>query len=169
MDIRRALLKQHSKRQTMKVVEFIGEDTRKFKELAKIFLSDEYVLAQRAGWALSYCVEFHPDLARPYLERMLDCLERGDVHDAVKRNVVRILQYVEIPARLLGRAYCHCVDFIEDVDAPLAVRAFALMVAAKIARTEPDLLRELQLIVKKHLPYAPASFRVRARAILSAK
>lgn len=169
MDIRRALIDEHSKRQTMKIVEFIGEDARKFKELAEIFLSDEYVPAQRAGWAVSYCGERHPHLVLPYLEKMLDCLERDDVHDAVKRNVVRLLQYVEIPGDLLGRTYCHCVDIIENIDAPLAVRAFALLVAAKIARREPDLLRELQLIVKKHLPYAPASFRVRARKILSAK
>lgn len=168
MDIRQALLDEHSKRQTMRIVEFIGADAKKFKQLAEIFLSGEYVLAQRAGWAVSYCAKLNPKLVRPYLAKMLDQLERDDVHDAVKRNVVRILQYVEIPENLLGKVYSHCLDFIEDMDAPIAVRAFALLVAANIAEIEPDLRRELKLILKKHLPYAPAAFRVRARKILSA-
>lgn len=45
MDIRRALIDEHSKRQTMKIVEFIGEDAQKFKELAEIFFSGEYIPA----------------------------------------------------------------------------------------------------------------------------
>lgn len=168
MDIRQALLEEHSKPQTMKIVEFIGEDAGKFKELIKIFISDEYLLAQRAGWALSYCAELHPQMVKPYLGKLLDQLERNDVHDAVKRNVVRLLLYVEIPEKLLGRAYCHCVDLIDDINAPIAVRVFALLVAANISDGEPDLRRELQLIVKKHLPYAPAALRNRAGKILAA-
>ena len=168
MDIRQALLNEHSKRQTMKIVEFIGADAEKFKELVEIFCSDEYKLAQRAGWALTYSAELNPKLTRPHLKKLLDQLERDDVHDAVKRNVVRLLQYVEIPEKLLGRVYAHCVDLVDDLDAPIAVRVFALSAATRIARSEPDLQRELRLVVKKHLPYATAAFRVRAREILSA-
>ena len=109
MDIHEALLAEHSKRQTMKIVEFVGDDARKFKDLAEIFLSGDYVPAQRAGWAFNYCAEFHPELVRPYLKKMLDQLERGDVHDAVKRNVFRVLQFVDIPEKLLGRVYAHCI------------------------------------------------------------
>lgn len=152
----------------MKIVEFVGADARKFRESIEIFCSDDYKLAQRAGWAVSYCAELNPKLARPHLKKLLDHLERDDVHDAVRRNVARLLQYVEIPENLLGRAYSQCVDLVDDLNAPLAVRAFALNVATNIARKEPDLRRELRLVVKKHLPYAPASFRVCAREILSA-
>lgn len=168
MDIRQALVAEHSKRQTVRIVEFVGSDARRFKKLVEIFLSDEYVLAQRAGWAVTYCAELHPRLARPYLEKMLDRLERDDVHDAVKRNVARLLQYAEIPERLLGRTYSQCLDLTGDIKAPIAVRAFAMLVAARIAAGEPDLQRELCLVLEKHMPHAPAAFRARARKILSA-
>lgn len=167
MDIREALLTEHSKRQTMRIVEFIGADAGKFSELVGIFCSDDYKLAQRAGWALTYSAELHPKLARPHLEKLLDQLERGDVHNAVKRNVVRLLQYVEIPENLLGRVYCQCLDLVDDLNAPIAIRVFALSAATRIARSEPDLQRELRLVVKKYMPYATAAFRVRAREILS--
>ncbi len=167
MDIRQALMTEHSKRQTMAIVEYIGDDARRFAELMKLFFAGDYRLTQRAAWPMNYCAERHPELIRPYLPKLLDCLERDDMHTAVKRNVVRLLQYIEIPKRLTGRVYSHCVDLIDDAYQPAAVRAFAMTVAARIAKSEPDLMNELRLIVSKHLPQATAAFQVRAREILA--
>ncbi len=86
--------------------------------------------------------------------------------NAVKRNIARLLQYVEIPRRLAGKVYSHCLDLIDDAYEPVAVRAFALTVAARIAESEPDLMNELRLIVKKHLPHTTAAFQKRAREVL---
>jgi hypothetical protein len=167
MDIRQALMAVHSKQQAEAIVEFIGDDQKRFAELMTLFFTGEYRLTQRAAWPMSYCAELHPELIRPYLPKLLDCLERDDQHDAVKRNVLRLLQYIEIPKRLAGKVYAHCVDFIDDPNEPIAVRAFAMTVAARIAKSEPDLLNELRLIVSKHLPHSSAAFKVRARKILS--
>ncbi len=158
---------EHSKRQTMAIVEFIGDDPKRFAELMKLFFAGEYRLTQRAAWPMNYCAERHPALILPYLPKLLDCLERKDMHDAVRRNVVRLLQYIEIPKRLMGRTYAHCVDLLDDADQPVAVRVFAMTVAARIAKAEPDLMNELKLIVRKHLPHSTAAFKVRARDILS--
>lgn len=158
---------EHSKRQTMAIVEFIGDDPKRFAELMKLFFAGEYRLTQRAAWPMNYCAERHPALILPYLPKLLDCLEREDMHDAVRRNVVRLLQYIEIPKRLMGRTYAHCVDLLDDADQPVAVRVFAMTVAARIAKAEPDLMNELKLIVRKHLPHSTAAFKVRARDILS--
>lgn len=166
MDIRQALMAIHSKRQAMTIVEFIGDDAQRFAELMKLLFAGEYRLAMCAAGTMGYCVERHPELVLPYLPKLLDCLGRDDMHDAVKRNVVRLLQYVEIPRRLTGRAYSHCVDLIDDPYQPVAVRAFALTAAARIAKSEPDLMNELRLIVSKHLPHATAAFQKRAREIL---
>ncbi|MGE0883816.1 MAG: hypothetical protein AB7P14_09750 [Blastocatellales bacterium] len=167
MDVRQALMAEHSKRQTMAIVEFIGDDPKRFAELMKLFFAGEYRLTQRAAWPMNYCAERHPALILPYLPKLLDCLEREDMHDAVRRNVVRLLQYIEIPKRLMGRTYAHCVDLLDDADQPVAVRVFAMTVAARIAKAEPDLMNELKLIVRKHLPHSTAAFKVRARDILS--
>jgi hypothetical protein len=166
MDIRQALMAEHSKRQTMAIVEYIGDDDRRFADLMKIFFAGEYRLTQRAAGTMNYCAERRPELIRPYLPKLLDCLKRDDAHDAVKRNVVRMLQYVEIPPRLAGKIYSHCVDLVDDAYEPVAVRAFALTVAARIAKSEPDLMNELRLIVLKHLPHATAAFQKRAREVL---
>ncbi len=166
MDIRQALLAVHSKQQAVTIVEFIGDDPKRFAELMKLFFEGEYRLTQRAAWPMSYCVEQHPELIRPYLSKLINCLDRDDQHDAVRRNVLRFLQYIEIPKRLAGKVYAHCIDFIDDPDQPIAVRAFAMTVAVRIAKSEPDLMNELRLVVSKHLPHSTAAFKVRARQVL---
>src|SRR5215468_11612735 len=166
MDIRQALMAEHSKRQAEAIVEFIGDDPKRFAELMKLFFAGDYRLTQRAAGVMNYCAERRPELIRPYLPKLLDCLKRDDLHDAVKRNVVRLLQYIEIPPRLMGKVYAHCVDLVDDPYEPVAVRAFALTVAARIAKSEPDLMNELRLIVRKHLPHTTAAFQKRAREIL---
>ena len=157
---------EHSKQQTMAIVEYIGEDPKRFAELMKVFFAGDYRLTQRAAWPMNYCAELHPKLILPYLPKLLDCLEREDMHDAVRRNVVRLLQYIEIPKRLTGKVYSHCIDLLDDADQPAAVRAFAMTVATRIAKSEPDLINELRLIVSKHLPHATAAFRARAKQVL---
>ena len=166
MNIRAALQAEHSKRNTTAIAEYIDGDAKRFAELMKIFFEGEYRPTQRAAWPMSVCVEKHPELISPYLNKLVDQLADSDVHDAVKRNTVRLLQYIEIPKKLQGKIYSICVDLIDDTSEPVAVRAFALTVAIKIAGKEPALLDELRLIAKAHLPHTSIAFHKRARQIL---
>jgi hypothetical protein len=166
MDIREALLAEHSKRQTAKIVNFVGDDAARFRELMDLFLGDTYRVSQRGAWAVSNCVELHPHLAGPYFGRMIKQLERDDAHVAVRRNVARLLQFVEVPPRYRGRVFDVCYKLFADASQPVAVRVFSMTVAAKIAKDQPELLDELRLIAKQHPEAATAGFRSRARSIL---
>ncbi|MFN7926680.1 MAG: hypothetical protein U0Y68_01850 [Blastocatellia bacterium] len=166
MDIRQALLAGHCKRQVDAIVEYIGDDAARFAELMKIFFAGDYRLTQRAAWPMNYCAEYHPELIRPYLPKLLSYLTRKDAHVAARRNIVRLLQYVEIPPRLAARIYSCCVDLVNDPNEPVAVRVFAVTVAARIAKGKPALHNELQLIVSQHLPHATIAFQKRAQAVL---
>ncbi len=163
MNIRQALQAEHSKPQTLCIVTYIGDDEKRFAELMKIFFAGEYRLTQRAAWPMNYCAAAHPELIQPYLPKLLDCLSRNDVHDAVKRNIVRLLQFIDIPKKLHARAYSLCVDLVDNPNEPIAVRVFAMTAAARIAKSKPDLMSELRLIVHQHLPHTTAAFQSRAR------
>lgn len=166
MDIREALLAGHSLAQTMKIVRYIGGDPVRFKELMDNFLGDTYRISQRAAWAVNYCAEHHPELVKPYFSKLIEQLGRDDAHPAVRRNVARLLQFVEIPPKLHGRVFDACYNLVNDAEQPVAVRVFAMTVAAKIAKNEPELLNELRLIVRKHAPYTTIAFRKRASMVL---
>lgn len=165
MDIKKELLKEHSKRQTAKVVNYIGKDPKRFNLLIKIFLTGPYRVTQRAAWPLSYCVEAHPEIIKPHLKSVLKMLDKKDAHDAVKRNILRFLQTIEIPKRLYGIVADRCFTLM-DTKEPIAVRVFAMTVLANIAKQEPDLKKELRIVIEDQLPYASAGFLARARRVL---
>lgn len=168
MDMRETLLAEHSLAQTMKIVRYINGDPVRFAELMDHFLGDTYRLSQRAAWAVSYCAEYHNELVKPYFGRLVEQLERDDTNVAVRRNVARLLQFADIPLRFRGRVFDACYNLADDAEQPVAVRVFALTVAAKIAKNEPELLDELRLVVEKHSPHTTTAFRTRAKNVLPA-
>lgn len=166
MNIRDALLEVHSKAQAVKIAEYVGDDSERFAELMKQLLGPVYRLSQRAAWPVSYCIERHPELVKPYFNVLIKQLERDDAHVAVKRNVARLLQFVEIPKRYQGRVFDACYNLLADPAEPVAVRVFSMTVAAKLAENEPELMDELRLVANKYPQAATAGFRSRARRVL---
>ncbi|HRI04497.1 MAG TPA: hypothetical protein PLL77_12205 [Pyrinomonadaceae bacterium] len=166
MNLRDEILGEHSKRRTRKITDWVGDDPVRFAELMDLFLGNVYRITQRAGWPLSNCVEKYPDLIKPYFAKLLKQLERDDVHNAVRRNVVRILQFVEIPKRYQGRVFDVCYSLLDDPSETVAVRCFSLSVAANLAKDSPELLDELRLVATKYPQVATAGFRSRARRVL---
>ncbi|MBX7055012.1 MAG: hypothetical protein K1X36_08665 [Pyrinomonadaceae bacterium] len=166
MDIREALLAEHSRSQTMRVVSHVEGDPARFAELMRLFLGVDRLISQRAAWAVSYCVEFQPGLAGPYFGKFIGQLQRKDVHPAIRRNTVRLLQFTDIPKRFRARAFDACLALVDDPKEPVAVRAFAMTVAARVAEGHPEMIKELRLIVGKHIDNSTMAFCVRARAIL---
>ena len=67
MNIKTALLKEHSKKQCDAIVKWVGDDQKRFDELFDLFLHDEYRVVQRAGWPISYCVEKNPEFIKKNL------------------------------------------------------------------------------------------------------
>lgn len=165
MDIRAELLKEHSRKQADLISIYIGTDASRFSELVSILFGNDHRAVQRAAWPISICVETHPELLTPHFNKLLDLLPQKDIHNAVKRNITRLLQFVEIPKRLQGKVYSHCIDLIADPNEFVAVKANAITIAEKIARTEPALMDELRMVAKPLLKDVPPSLRARLRPI----
>ena len=166
MDIETELLKEHSRRTADRIAEWIGSDARRFRKLMELFLEGEKIVTQRAAMAVGICTERHPALAGPYIGRMLGRMEQPGVHVAVRRTVVRMLQHVEIPAGLLGRVATLCFNYLASPGSPVAVRVFSMTVLARIAAKEPDLRRELRLVIEQGRPYGSKGYCSRAARIL---
>src|SRR5580704_589148 len=139
MDLHQLLRSEHSKKQTDRIVRFIGDDKARFAVLIELFFGDEYRITQRAAWPLSYCVRAHPELIGPYFKPLLDNLKRKDIHVAVIRNTVRLLQDVDIPKKYHGRVMSTCFDFIQSVETPIAVKAFSLSILSGLADQYPEI------------------------------
>lgn len=169
MNLEDEILALRSKQQVAHLVRWIGKDKARIKQLMEFFLQGESRLVEKSAWVIGYCVEAHPELFGPWLKPLIKKMQESGVHDAVKRNVVRILQFVDIPRALQGIVTNQCFKFLTSIDEPIAVRTFSITVLAKIAEGEPDLRKELEFTIRQMLPYATPAFRARARMLLRRK
>ena len=167
MNVRAEILKEHSKKQTMKIVHFVGNDKKKFSGLMTLFLGNEYRITQRSAWAVSYCVKAFPSLILPYIEKMIRNTAKQNLHVAVKRNTVKILEDIAIPEKFTGLCADMCFSLLASKTETLAVKVYSMSVLAKICKKEPGLKNELKLIVEEQLPYSTAGFRTRAKRVFS--
>ncbi len=166
MNIKEELLKEHSKNQTIKIVNYINNDKILFKELMELFLKDEYRVVQRASWVVSYCGIKYPELIKPYLKKMIAKIKEPDIHHAVKRNIVKVWEEVDIPDKLSGEIYTICFNFLQSVDEPIAVKAFSMTVLEKICLKHHELKNELKIIIEELLPFGSAGIIARGKKVL---
>src|SRR6266481_1632443 len=166
MDLKQAALKEHSKAQCNKIVKYIGDDPRKFSDLVDVFLAGPYRVSQRIAWPLSCCIEENTTLIHPHLTKILKYSQQPGVHDSVKRNVVRLLQFIDIPKKHQGAVAEICFKFFNDKKEPIAVRVFSMTVLANLAKAIPELKNELIPIIEDQLPYGSAGFISRGRKVL---
>ena len=165
-DLRKEILKEHSKAQCTRIVKWIGNDQQRFDELFKLFLKDEYRVVQRAAWPLSYSVIAHPVFIKKHWAALVKNLEKPNLHVAVKRNSVRLLQELTIPEKYRGRIMNICFSYLESPGETLAVKVFSMTVLGKLARSYPEIIPELKLLIEDQLPNQTPGFKSRAKRVL---
>ena len=166
MELKAALLKEHSAAQKDTIVRYIGNNKDRFQELTNLFLKGEYRVTQRAAWVISDCAEAHPELVKPYLKKLILHLNKPNLHNAVKRNTLRFLQFTDIPQNLQGITIDICFNILTDKKEAIAVKAFALTVAFNLSKKHPALQHELKIVIEDQLPYSSSAFKSRASKIL---
>jgi hypothetical protein len=167
MNLKQEILKEHSKAQTNKIISWAGNSQQRFDELVKLFLGDEYRVTQRAAWPLSYIAIEHPALAKKHLPRFIKELYNQKQHNAVKRNIVRLLQFVEIPKQLHGDVMDICFRLIANVEEKAAVKAFSLTILENQCIQYPEILPEIKLVIEDRWDYETPAFRSRAKKLLA--
>jgi len=166
MNLREEILKEHSKKQCSKIVDWIGSDQKRFDELFQLFLNDENKVVQRASWPLSYCVMAHPEFIQKHWIKFIENLQKPGLHDAVKRNSIRLLQDIDIPEKYRGYVMDTCFRFLESPTEAVAVKAFSLTVLGNLSKHYPDIIPELRLVIEDQLPCQTAAFKSRAKWLL---
>jgi len=122
-------------------------------------------MVQRASWIVSTVAENNPEMVIPYLPLLIEQIKQPK-HDAVKRNVLRLLQFIEIPTDFHEDLMTICFDTLSHAKEPIAIRVFAMTVLEKITQNIPELQNELALILEDQLPFGSAGFQSRAKKIL---
>ena len=159
MKLREQILKEHSKANCNAIVQWIGDSQQRFDKLFALFLNDEYRVVQRAAWPLSYAVIAHPKFIQKHFYKLLKNLQKPNLHNAVKRNTIRLLQDIPIPHRFQGQIMEICFGYINSPREAIAVKAFALTVLENLSKQHPEIRPELKTIIEDRWDYESAAFR----------
>lgn len=166
MNLRETILSAHTKTTCTKIINWVGNNQQRFDDLFNLFLSDDTLIVQRSGWPLSYAVIKYPGLIQKHFQRLLKNLRKNGLHDAVKRNSIRLLQDLKIPEKYQGDVMDICFGYIiSPVEKP-AVKAFSLTVLHNLSKVYPEIRQELKTIIEDRWDFESAAFRSRAKQIL---
>lgn len=166
MKIKELLEKEHSKKQTIKIIRYVGNDRLRFDELVAFALCSDKKLAQRASWPLLYCAQNNPAFVKKHLRKMIRQLNTP-VHNAIKRNFMHIFEFADIPEFLQGEIISLGFELLNNKDEAIAVKVFSMSMLARFCMKYPDLKKELNASIQHQLPYQSAGFRSRARKVLN--
>lgn len=168
MQLREQILLEHSKANCTTIVQWVGHSQQRFDELFTLFLNDEYRVTQRAAWPISYCVEAHPTFIKKNFGKLIKHLQKPQLHNAIKRNSVRLLQYVAIPPKYQGAVMDICFGYLASPTEAVAIKAFSLTVLGNLAKQYPEIIPEIKLLIEDQLPHQSPAFVVRAKRFLKA-
>lgn len=168
MDIKEAILKEHSRVNALNIARFACSNVKHFKTLMECYKSSDYRLSQRAAWSVSWAAKANPEMIKPYIGDLVKMLSAGDKHPAIIRNAVKILQEIEIPKRFHGKVMQACFNFIEDPVTPAAIKAFSLTTLSNLSKTYPEIKAELKLIIEERWDQETAAFKSRGKKVLKA-
>lgn len=169
MNIKEELLadQNQSKELALRIAEYAVLSPKNFSELMTCFISDEARLTQRAAWSVSWAAQKRPDMIEPHIGTLVSQLKRTDVHDAVIRNTVRILQDIKILEIYHGPVMEACFDYIQDRKTPIAIKAFSLTILFNFTKAYPEIKNELRIIIEENMDYETAAYRSRGKKILA--
>jgi hypothetical protein len=168
MNIREELLKYtaQSKEQALRIAEYASFSEDNFRELIACFVADDIRLAQRAAWSVNWAAQKKPLAVQPYIGSLVNQLKRTDVHHAVIRNSLRVLDDLKLPEQFHGEVLDSCFGFVQNRDTPVAIKAFSLKILFSLSQVYPEIKNELKVIIQEKMDYESAAFRSRGRKIL---
>ena len=162
MDLAAELLREHSARQTRRLVRYVNARSAHLAELVDLVTGAPGRVSQLAAEILGWCAEQQPKRLVPHLPRLLPLLAPTNHHVAVRRGIARALQFVPVPDDLQAETFDRSLELLGSATEAVAVKAYLLTALTRLARLHPDLASEILLMLEPQLPYAPPSLRARA-------
>jgi hypothetical protein len=100
-----------------------------------------------------------------HFDTFLKKITSPNLHDGIKRNGLRALQFVEIPEKYQGTIMDICFQYLESPKETVAVKVFALYILAKLAKVYPELIQEIRLLIEMQIDNQTAGFKSAVKTV----
>jgi hypothetical protein len=165
MNFKKALTEEHSKALALQITAAVLKSPERLGELWDIITQEAPPLPQRASWALDTISEKAPHLFEPYVETAVSLMQQP-VHNAIHRNVAKVLLRFELPEDLQGPMYDICLNKLMNPNEKVAVQVHCMSIAYNIASDIPELKSELAEVIESGMEYGSAGYRSRGKKLL---
>lgn len=144
------------------VVRFINDNPKQLSGFVKLLNHENKKVASRASWIIGDIFYKNPSSTVKVETTLVHHLLTND-DEMVLRNMVRIFQVATLGEENQSAVYDRCLQLINDEKRGVAIRAFAITVAANIAMPYPELTAELGAIIQPTLANATSGYLNRAK------
>lgn len=152
MNLRNKLAEEHSMRKSQDIQQYVKSDQKRFSDLVDILLGDETKLAQRAALAVNWCFDYDKKGFIANADRLTKAfLNRKELHVAIRRCIIRNLQFMEVPEKYQAQLFDRCLLILHQENETIAIKAFCMKVAYDICKALPELKTELEEAIKLNL------------------
>lgn len=162
MFLKEQLQSRLSKNQILNVINEVENCPELLEELIYSMSDDHLQTVKNAAWIIGHVGQFNPNLVEKNLEILYVYLQ-NPAHPSVTRNILRLLQYTQIPEEFQGRIYDLCFHYIVNPKAPVAIRAFSMTVCTHISQEYSELKDELAITLHDLYQYGTPGIKSRVR------
>lgn len=164
-----SLLTDRSKNNINHLIEYVGNDKSRIKEMMDLIDDDDKIIRQRGSWVIGNYAQKYPGHLQGFLYKIIKFLNQDhDLYDqTVLRNLLKVLEYHDVNEEDEGLFYAKCIDIITDLEMEIAPRAFSITVALKIALKYPELMEEFKEILEIIKPDQSAAIQARIKKSLT--
>ena len=166
MILKNILSKRPDPARVHEIIKYIGNNPDRFAALIEVVLENDDTSSKYASWMISHCMKGQPSIILPHVADLIQNLGKPGRNDSVLRSTVKALSIIEIPEPLQGHALQHCFDLLLNPKIIVSIQVHAMQTAFNISQNEPDLLKELQLVIEDNLENGSAGYQSRGRSIL---
>jgi hypothetical protein len=143
----------------------VGNDPARFKKLMDLAFSGKNKVSMRASRAAIFCVEKHPHLIVPYLDKIIRLLPDNE---SVRKNFMKILAEtpLDFTEDQLGILVEYCFEMLMSDKYTIANKVYSMELLYEISEIEPGLKIELMSAVEEQIPRGSSGIKVIGKRLL---
>lgn len=126
---------------------YIESNPNAFEELIELAIANKQPYSWRAAWLLWSCMENNDKRIKKQIPTILENLEV--FKDGHQRNLINILQKMQINEEHEGRLFDVCVNIWVDIDKQSSVRFKAFECIVELTKSYPELYNEVTTLTEE--------------------
>lgn len=142
MDYSKVLIIGNSRGKWLEVVNHVGINEERLHDLMSLYFTTDDKTIKRASQVIGMIGENQPELMAKYSSELIKLLFTTKI-DAVKRNILRIFQFVKIPEQEQSKMFDISLTFLLSNNEALAIRVFSMTVLRKLCEIHKELIKEV--------------------------